>query len=90
MACLFNRINDVPGAEFLGATVKFKGGYVVVRPCKKEYDAHGVAENVDQNRNHVYGTNVFKVQNRSAPLDKRTTVCQDRCRARFKSWPDHH
>ena len=42
MACLFNGISDFPGAEFLGATVKFKGRYVVLRPCKKKYDARKV------------------------------------------------
>ena len=52
MACLFNGIRDVPGAEFLGATVKFKGRYVAVRPCKKGYDAQGVVENVVENVDH--------------------------------------
>ena len=90
MACLFNGISDVPGAEFLGATIKFKGRSVVLRPRKKKYDARRVVENVDQNWNKVYGTKVFKVQNRWAPLDERPTVCQEGCRAGFKSWPDRH
>lgn len=49
MACLFNGISEVPGAEFLGATVKFKGRSVGLRPCKKEYDARRVVINVYQN-----------------------------------------
>ena len=49
MACLFSGITEVPGAEFLGDTVKFKGRSVVLRPCKKEYDARRVEINVDQN-----------------------------------------
>ena len=49
MACLFNGISEVPGAELLGATIKFKGRSVVLRPCKKKYDARRVVENVDQN-----------------------------------------
>ena len=38
----------------------------------------------------VYGTKVFKVQNRWAPLDERPAVCQAGCRAGFKSWEDRH
>jgi len=56
MARLLNGISEVPGAEFLGVTVKFKGRSVVLRPCKKKYDARRVAENVDQDWNKVHGS----------------------------------
>ena len=37
------------GLSSLGLTVKLKGRSVVLHPCKKEYDARRVVENVDQN-----------------------------------------